>query len=58
VSDWLACCSCAPVDAITTGPPMVTLTATSVSTVDWPVTFVLNVIDGPCAGCLEALHWF
>jgi hypothetical protein len=56
-SDWrLACCSCAPVDAITVDPPMVTLTATSVSTVDWPVTFVLNVTNGPCAGCLESLH--
>jgi hypothetical protein len=53
-SDWrLACCSCAPVDAITAGPPMVTLTGTPVFTVDWPVTFVLNVTDGPCAGCLE-----
>jgi hypothetical protein len=58
-SDWrLACCSYAPVGAITTGPPMATLTATPVSTVDWPVTFVLNVTYGPCVGCLESLHWF
>jgi hypothetical protein len=28
------------------------------TTVDWPVTSVLNVIVGPCAGCLESLHWF
>jgi hypothetical protein len=54
-SDWrLACCSCAPVDAITAGPPM----ATPVLTVDCPVTFVLNVTVGPCAGYLESLHWF
>jgi hypothetical protein len=58
-SDYrLACCSCAPVDAITVGPPMVMSTATSIRTVDWPVTFVLNVIVGPCAGCLESLHLF
>jgi hypothetical protein len=50
-SDWrLACCSCAHVDAITIGSPMVTLTATPVSSVDWPVTFVLNVTNGPCWG--------
>jgi hypothetical protein len=34
-SDWrLACCSYAPVDAITAGPPMVTSTATPVPAVD------------------------
>jgi hypothetical protein len=22
------------------------------------MTFVLNVTVGPCAGCLESLHWF
>jgi hypothetical protein len=58
-SDWrLACCSCAPVDVITAGPPMVMPTATPIPTADWPVTFVLNVTVGPCAGCLESLHWF
>jgi hypothetical protein len=58
-SDWrLACCSCAPVDAITIGLPMVMPTATPIPTVNWPVTFVLNVNVGPCAGCLESLHWF
>jgi hypothetical protein len=56
-SDWrLAYCSCAPVDAITAGPPMVMLTATPITTVDWPMPFVLNVTVGPCAGCLESLH--
>jgi hypothetical protein len=50
-SDWrLACCSCAPVDAITADPPMVTPTATPIPMADWPVTFVLNVTVGPCAG--------
>jgi hypothetical protein len=58
-SDWrLACCSCALVDAITAGPPMVTPTTMPVPAVDWPVTFILNVTIGPCAGCLESLHWF
>jgi hypothetical protein len=58
-SDWrLACCSCASVDAITAGPPMVTSTASPIPTVDWPVTFVLNVTVGSCAGCLESLQWF
>jgi hypothetical protein len=57
--DWrLACCSYAPVDAITAGPPMVMSTAMPIPTVDWPVTFVLNVAVGPCARCLESLHWF
>jgi hypothetical protein len=36
-SDWrFACCSCAPVDAITVGPPMATPTTTPVPTADWP----------------------
>jgi hypothetical protein len=58
-SDWrLACCSCASVDAIIVGPPMVTATAMPVPAADWPVTSALNVVAGPCAGCLESLHWF
>jgi hypothetical protein len=58
-SDWrLACCSCAPVDVITAGPLMVMPTATPIPTSDWPVTCVLNATVGPCAGCLESLHWF
>jgi hypothetical protein len=58
-SDWqLVRCSCAPVDAITAGPPMVTSTATPAPAADWPVTSALNVFVGPCAGCLEWLHWF
>jgi hypothetical protein len=58
-SDWrLACCSCTPVDAITTVPPTVMPTATPIPMVDWPMTFVLNVTVGPCAGFLESLHWF
>jgi hypothetical protein len=58
-SDWrLAYYSCAPVDAITVGPSMVTPTVMPVSMVDWPVTFVLNVTVGSCAGYLELLHWF
>jgi hypothetical protein len=57
--DWRSAhCSCAPVDAVTVGPPMVTPTATPVSAADWPVTSVLNVFVGPCAGCLESLHRF
>jgi hypothetical protein len=57
--DWrLARCSYAPVDAVTTGPPMVTLTAMPVLAADWPVTSSLNVFVGPYAGCLESLHWF
>ena len=55
---WLACCTSAPVDAITADPPMVMSSAMPIPTVDWPVTFVLNVTVGPCAGCLESLHWF
>jgi hypothetical protein len=58
-SDWrLACCSYVPVDVINVGSPMVMPTATPTPTVDWLVTFVLNVTVGPCAGCLESLHWF
>jgi hypothetical protein len=55
---WLDRCSYAPVAAITTGPPMAMPTATPISTADWPVTIVFNVTVGPCAGCLESLHWF
>jgi hypothetical protein len=39
---WLACCSCAPVDAVATGLPMVTPTAMPVFTVDRPMTLVLS----------------
>jgi hypothetical protein len=46
------------VDVITAGSPMVMPTATPVPTADRPMTFVLNVTVGPCAGCLESLHWF
>jgi hypothetical protein len=53
---WLACCSCAPVGAITAGPPMPS--AMPIPTADWPMTFVLNVTIGPCSGCLDSLHWF
>jgi hypothetical protein len=57
--DWRSArCSCAPVDAVSAGPPMVTLTATPVPTANWPVTSVLNAFVGTCAGCLESLHWF
>jgi hypothetical protein len=49
--DWrLDCCSCAPIDAITAGSPMAMPTATPIPTADWPVTIVLNVTIGPCAG--------
>jgi hypothetical protein len=42
-SYWrLACRSCAPVDAVGTGPPMVTSTAMPVFTVDRPVTLALS----------------
>jgi hypothetical protein len=37
---------------------MVTPTATPIPMVDWPVTFVLNVTVGSCAGCLESPQWF
>jgi hypothetical protein len=57
--DWRSArCSCAPVDAVTAGPPVVTPTATPVSVANWPVTSVLNAFVGPCSGCLESLHWF
>jgi hypothetical protein len=50
-SDWqLDRCSCAPVAAITAGPPMAMPTGTPIPTADWPVTIVLNVTVGPCAG--------
>jgi hypothetical protein len=50
-SDWrLDCCSYVPVDAITAGPSMVMPTAMPIPTADWPVTIVLNVTIGPCAG--------
>jgi hypothetical protein len=55
---WLACCTCAPVDVITVGPPMVMPSASPIPTADWPVTIVLNVTVGPCLGRLESLHWF
>jgi hypothetical protein len=35
---------------------MVMPTAAPIPTADWPVTFVLNVTVGPCAGCLKSLH--
>jgi hypothetical protein len=47
-----------PIDAIIVGPIMVMPTATPIPTVDWPVTFALNVTVRPCAGFLELLHWF
>jgi hypothetical protein len=50
--------SCAHVDAVTADPPMVTPTATPAPAADSPMTFVLNVFVGPCAGCHESLHWF
>jgi hypothetical protein len=57
--DWRSArYSCAPIDAVTTGPPMVTPTAMPVPAANWPVTSVLNAFVGPCAGCLESLHWF
>jgi hypothetical protein len=58
-SDWRSAYrSCGPVGAITAGPPMAMPTVMLVPTADWPVTFVLNVTVGPCAGCLESLHRF
>jgi hypothetical protein len=43
-SYWrLACCSCAPVDAVAADPPMVTPTGMPVFTVDRPVTLTLSV---------------
>jgi hypothetical protein len=38
----LAYCSCAPVDAVVAGPPMVTPTAMPVFTVDRPMTLALS----------------
>ena len=55
---WLACYTCASVDVITAGPPMVMLSSTPIPTADWPVTTVLNVTIGPCVGRLESLHRF
>jgi hypothetical protein len=50
-SDWrLDRCSCAPVATITVGPPMAMPTAMPIPTANWPVTIVLNVTVGPCAG--------
>ena len=57
--DWRSArCSFAPVDAVTTGPPMVLPTAMPVPAADWPVTSALNAFVGPCMGCLESLPWF
>jgi hypothetical protein len=39
-----------PVAAIIAGPPMANPTAMPIPTTDWPVTIVLNVTVGPCAG--------
>jgi hypothetical protein len=47
---WLDRCSCAPVAAITVGPPMAMPTVVPIPTADWPVTIVLNGTVGPCAG--------
>jgi hypothetical protein len=55
---WLACCTCAPVDVITAGLPMVMSSALPIPMADWPVTTVLNVTVGPCVGRLESLHRF
>jgi hypothetical protein len=50
-SDWrLDRCSCAPVAAITIGPPMAMPTVMPTPTANWSVTIVLNVTVGPCAG--------
>ena len=50
-SDWrLDRCSCAPVDAITVGPPMAMPTNAHIPTTDWPMTIVLNGTVGPCTG--------
>jgi hypothetical protein len=51
-------CFCAPVGVIAVGSPLVTLTATPAPAADWPVTSALSGFVGPCAGCLESLHWF
>jgi hypothetical protein len=50
-SDWrLDRCSCVSVAAITVDPPMAMPTVAPIPTADWPVTIVLNVTVGPCAG--------
>jgi hypothetical protein len=50
-SDWrLDRCSCAPIAAISAGPPMAMPTVAPILMADWPVTIVLNGIVGPCAG--------
>jgi hypothetical protein len=41
-SYWWLVCSCAPVDVVATGPPMVTPTAMPVFMVDQPVTLVFS----------------
>jgi hypothetical protein len=56
IGDWLAV-SVRPFGAITVGPSLVTLTATPVPATDRPVTSALNGFVGPCARCLESLHW-
>jgi hypothetical protein len=56
-SDWrLACCSCALVDAITAGPPMVTPTATPVPMVDWPMYLMslLGHAQGASSRCTSS----
>ena len=58
-SNWrLDRCFCAPVAAITVGPPMAMPTVAPIPMADWPVTIVLNGTVGPSVGCLESLHWF
>jgi hypothetical protein len=47
---WLDRCFCAPIAANTAGPPTAMPTATPIPMADWPVTIVLNVTVGPCAG--------
>jgi hypothetical protein len=39
---WLACCSCAPNDAVAAGPPMVMPVAMTAFTVDRPMTLALS----------------
>jgi hypothetical protein len=57
LTDWLAA-SARPFGAIIAGPLLVTLTTTPVPAADLPVISALNGFVGPCAGCLESLHWF
>jgi hypothetical protein len=47
---WLDRYTCAPVAAITAGPPVAMPTTAPIPTADWPVTIVLNGTVGPCAG--------